>query len=233
MVKKSQSREEADFFSDSSDNKRGVDHMEQIKRWLREQNEHHQGTRPLVVAIDGLSGSGKTTLVSSLADETTYVFHIDDYIVERTKRYDTGEEEAYEYYALQWDVASIRQVLFEPLSQGVTNLNLPYYDKENDCIVPRHVNLDGYSCVLIEGVFLQRPEWQGFVDSVVYLDCPRSIRYDRVLKRDAYIGDLEARRQKYERRYWPAERAYETTIQPKRRATICMRIEGEESFTDK
>ena len=52
----------------------------------------HSADRPFVVAIDGLSGAGKTTLVSHLNNEpSVYVLHIDDYIVERDRRYETGQ----------------------------------------------------------------------------------------------------------------------------------------------
>lgn len=72
---------------------------EVIKRF----NSLNRGQRPLIVAIDGLGGAGKTTVVKELVSalENEYiinVLHIDDYIVESEKRYNTGNEEWFEYY---------------------------------------------------------------------------------------------------------------------------------------
>ncbi len=52
-----------------------------------------------VLGIDGLSRLGKTTLVKQLEQKlkqkgaSFYIFHIDDHIVERNKRYHTKFEE--------------------------------------------------------------------------------------------------------------------------------------------
>ena len=69
----------------------------------------------LVVGIDGLSRSGKTTLTAKLMAHyekeniPAISFHLDDLIVERGRRYGTGEEEWYEYYQLQWETAWLRE----------------------------------------------------------------------------------------------------------------------------
>lgn len=53
----------------------------------------------LVLGIDGLSRSGKTTFVAELMSRMSQyqkpicIFHIDDHIVERKKRYDTEYEQ--------------------------------------------------------------------------------------------------------------------------------------------
>ena len=41
------------------------------------------------------------------------IFHIDDHIVERNKRYHTGYEEWYEHYYLQWDIEWLRRKFFK------------------------------------------------------------------------------------------------------------------------
>lgn len=58
----------------------------------------------LVLGIDGLSRSGKTSFTEKLVEaleKPVSTYHIDDYIVDRTSRYNTGYEEWYEYYYLQ------------------------------------------------------------------------------------------------------------------------------------
>ncbi len=69
----------------------------------------------VVISIDGLSRSGKTTLVKKIQaclhkkGLALKTLHIDDYIVERNRRYHTGYEEWHEYYHLQWDVQSLQE----------------------------------------------------------------------------------------------------------------------------
>ena len=43
---------------------------------------------------------------------------------------------------------------------------------------------------------------------LIFLDCPREVRYERVLQGDAYIGDVAERLKKYQERYWLAEEYY-------------------------
>ncbi|MFJ7950304.1 uridine kinase [Lysinibacillus sp. NPDC096418] len=74
--------------------------------------------RPLIVAVDGLGGAGKTTLVKNIENElknicTISVIHIDDYIEENNERYNTGYDEWYEYYYLQWNIEKIRDDLLK------------------------------------------------------------------------------------------------------------------------
>lgn len=190
---------------------------------IRSARATHAGNRPFVVAIDGLSGAGKTTLVSHLNGESDLlVLHIDDYIVERAKRYETGQSEPTEYYALQWDVSRLERELFRPLTEGVTKLVLPRYDQERDVITEQVVDVSSAHTVVVEGIFLQRPEWQPYFDYVIYLDCPREVRYERVLNRDTYLGNPAERLAKYKRRYWPGEDLYLERIDPKNTAHIVL-----------
>lgn len=183
----------------------------------------HSADRPFVVAIDGLSGAGKTTFVSHLSNEpSVHIFHIDDYIVERDKRYQTGQPESTEYYALQWDVSRLERQLFRPLHEGATKLTLPRYMYERDVITEEVVDVSSAHTVVVEGIFLQRPEWRSYFDYVIYLDCPREVRYERVLNRDTYLGDPAERLAKYKRRYWPGEDVYLQQIDPKRGADIVL-----------
>lgn len=122
--------------------------------------DRYDGER-LIVGIDGLSRAGKTAVVSELQQriietgKDVCVFHIDDHIVQRMKRYDTGFTQWHEYYNLQWDVGYLRQELFERL-RDASEVNLPFYDAERDETASKTVVIPVGSIVIIEGVFLQR-----------------------------------------------------------------------------
>ncbi|MFL8937290.1 kinase [Rossellomorea oryzaecorticis] len=170
--------------------------------------------RPLIIGIDGLGGSGKTTLALQLKNELeaasceSVILHIDDYIVEREKRYLTGHEEWYEYYYLQWDVKVIQAELFEKLHSNISLLTLPFYDNSINNILYKKVNVPANGFIIIEGVFLQRKEWRGFFDYMIFLECNQQLRSTRVLGRDVYLGEYQARVKKYQQRYWLAEDYY-------------------------
>jgi uridine kinase len=181
----------------------------------------HMGAR-FILGIDGLSRAGKTTLVKDLCQALqeqhidVCVFHMDDHIVERNRRYNTGHEEWFEYYHLQWDVAWLKENFFS-LVRRCNAVSLPFYNPELDAHEVRLVPLPDHGVVIIEGVFLQRQEWRGFFDYVVYLDCPRSKRFAR--ESDSTQMNIE----KFRKRYWPAEDYYLKTEVPMKRADMILR----------
>ena len=176
----------------------------------------------IILAIDGLSRSGKTTFVRNIEqhmrekNNSVYIFHIDDYIVERKRRYNTGYEEWYEYYNLQWDVEMLKDSLFKKLKES-NELRLLTYDCCSDTQRFHTVKIPDTCLIIIEGVFLQRKEWRNFYDFVVYLDCSREKRLNR--ESDETQKNIE----KFEKRYWKAEDYYLTSVSPMRQADLVIR----------
>jgi uridine kinase len=172
-----------------------------------------------ILGIDGLSRSGKTTFVTNLKENMQqesipfHIFHIDDHIVERNKRYHTGYEEWYEYYYLQWDIESLRQKFFQKL-QNETKLKLPFYNNETDSSEMKKVQIPIVGVIVIEGVFLQRKEWRDFFHYMVYLDCPRETRFLRESE------ETQKNLSKFENRYWKAEDYYLESETPQKRANL-------------
>ncbi|KLA31670.1 kinase [Bacillus cereus] len=172
-----------------------------------------------ILGIDGLSRSGKTTFVTNLKENMQqesipfHIFHIDDHIVERNKRYHTGYEEWYEYYYLQWDIESLRQKFFQKL-QNETKLKLPFYNNETDSSEMKKVQIPIVGVIVIEGVFLQRKEWREFFHYMVYLDCPRETRFLRESE------ETQKNLSKFENRYWKAEDYYLESETPQKRANL-------------
>ncbi|NIK75498.1 uridine kinase [Paenibacillus castaneae] len=176
----------------------------------------------LIIGIDGLSRSGKTTFTNKLShlfhkeNSNVCVLHMDDYIVERNKRYNTGHEAWYEYYTLQWDVGWLKENLFEKLKEA-SMLVLPCYDNESDSHSMQNIKMADSCVLLIEGVFLQRKEWRNFYDYVVYLDCPREERFAR----ESVSAQDEIK--KFMNRYWKAEDYYLATEAPAKQANIVLK----------
>ncbi|MGH1281754.1 kinase [Bacillus basilensis] len=175
-----------------------------------------------ILGIDGLSRSGKTTFVTNLKENMKqesipfHIFHIDDLIVERNKRYHTGYEEWYEYYYLQWDIEWLRQKFFQKL-QNETKLKLPFYYDDTDTCEMKKVQIPIVGVIVIEGVFLQRKEWRDFFHYMVYLDCPRETRFLRESKK------TQKNLSKFENRYWKAEDYYLEMESPKDLADLVIK----------
>jgi len=171
----------------------------------------------LIIGIDGLSRSGKTTFVHNIENYLleekipVHIFHIDDYIVEKKRRYHTGHQEWHEYYYLQWDVEWIKENLLKQLKDS-KELRLLTYDPDQDMQIEQMVSIPDTCFILLEGVFLQRTEWRSFFDFMIYLDCSREKRFAR--------ESLETQQKldKFKNRYWKAEDFYLDSLKPQEQA---------------
>lgn len=166
-----------------------------------------------ILGIDGLSRSGKTTFAENLRDmllqthNDVCLFHLDDHTVDRKKRYNTGYEEWHEYYNLQWDVEYLRENLFAKVRED-GEVTVQFYNAELDKQFTKTVFIPSKCVVIIEGVFLQRSEWREFFDYLVYLDCPREVRFNR--EQENTRSNIE----KFRNRYWKAENHYLNFVRP-------------------
>lgn len=181
--------------------------------------KNSKSAHPFIIGIDGLSRSGKTTFVRQLENKLNqqnvrYItFHIDDHIVERHRRYNTGNEEWIEYYYLQWDVQWLKNHFFEKIKEQ-TKLELPYYDHLHDVQKLQMVNIAEVEFIIVEGVFLQREEWRHVFDTVLFLDCSKEKRFARENERTR--KEIE----KFQNRYWKAEEFYMRQVNPIEQADL-------------
>ncbi|MBD1372026.1 hypothetical protein IC620_06585 [Hazenella sp. IB182357] len=176
-----------------------------------------------IFGVDGLSRAGKTTFVKRfipfLESHALRVcaIHMDDHIVSYHQRYHTGHPEWVEYYRMQWHVDGLSSQLFQPLRAEDT-LVLPFYDKESDLHHTQTIHLPQTGVVIVEGIFLQRPEWRSYFDFVLYLDCAREKRFSRENKTE------QKNRTKFENRYWKAEDYYIDSVNPTKTADLVFQI---------
>ncbi|MBM6648260.1 MULTISPECIES: kinase [Bacillus] len=180
--------------------------------------KEHKDER-FILGIDGLSRSGKTTLVKELEADMKqsgipfHIFHIDDHITERNKRYSTGFAEWYEYYNLQWDIEWLQRNFFGKLQSDI-QIQLPFYHDETDICEMKEIQLPLVGVIIVEGVFLQRKEWRDFFHYMVYLDCSRETRFLRE------SPETQKNLSKFQSRYWKAEEHYLEAELPRERADL-------------
>ncbi|MBJ8073262.1 kinase [Bacillus cereus] len=183
--------------------------------------KEHKDER-FILGIDGLSRSGKTTLVKELEADMKqsgipfHIFHIDDHITERNKRYNTGFAEWYEYYNLQWDIEWLQRNFFWKLQSDI-QVQLPFYHDETDICEMKEIQLPLVGVIIVEGVFLQRKEWRNFFHYMVYLDCSRETRFLRESE------ETQKNLPKFQSRYWKAEEYYLEKESPRDLADFVIR----------
>lgn len=178
-----------------------------------------------VVGIDGLGGAGKSTISEKICKKLeSYKFniillHIDDFITMREVRYNTSYPEWQCYYDLQWRYKYFVETI-NKIKNGTTKnqLEIELYDKDNDNYYKKSYDVTEHTVVIVEGIFLQRKELKGIFDFMVYIDIPETVRLERVLKRDTYIGNEQQIVDKYQNRYFPAEHKYFSEYQPNKSA---------------
>lgn len=182
-----------------------------------------KGKDIVVLGIDGLGGAGKSTISEKISSELEsrgicpVLLHIDDFIHTRQIRYNDAHPDWQCYYDLQWRYDYFADVVSR-IKSGEKQLDIELYDKDNDSYFTKHCSVSGKTAVIVEGIFLQRKELAGSFDHMVYIDIPEDVRLDRVLKRDTYIGNEQQIIDKYNNRYFPAERRYFSEYAPDKSA---------------
>jgi len=164
-----------------------------------------------LIGIDGLGGSGKTMYAYKLQKqlEGSMILHLDEFVHKKEIRYNKNYEEWYCYYHLQWRYDYLIQKLLLPLKSGLdVNETIEVYNRETDSYILRKFEIPVGTTVIIEGVFLQRPELRPYFESVIYLELDKETRLKRISNRDIYMGNKKEIALKYEQRYFPAEEKY-------------------------
>ena len=190
---------------------------------LQQLPELNQGQR-FILGIDGLSRSGKTTYTKKMEEilqkkkMSFCLFHMDDFIVDKEKRYNTGNEEWIEYYQLQWDVGWLTEHFFTKLKRS-NELTLPFYESSVGKQNWQDIQLPNVDLIVVEGIFLQRKEWRDYFDYMIYLDSSRDIRFSR----ESSITKKNI--DKFKNRYWKAEEYYIKTVNPKALADLVINNE--------
>lgn len=178
----------------------------------------------IIIGIDGLGGAGKSTISERICCEIknnnvhTILLHIDDFINVREVRYNSAYPEWQCYYDLQWRYEYFTGIIKQIKNRTNNNIEIELYDKDNDCYFSQNYDIEEKTVVIVEGIFLQRKELYGIFDYMVYIDVPEDERMTRVLKRDTYIGNEQQIIDKYENRYFPAERKYFNKYHPEQSA---------------
>ncbi len=184
---------------------------------------------PLRVALDGIDASGKTSLADELATaltpygRTTIRASIDGFHNPRSVRYRQGTDSPQGYYEDSFDLPRLRADLLEPLGLGGScQYRTAVFDFRRDAPLDTPAQVaDPQAILLFDGIFLLRPELNALWDFRIFIQVAFETSLARAEQRDqALFGDAGAVRQRYLRRYIPAQRSYLAACRPAQAADV-------------
>lgn len=151
------------------------------------------------VAIDGVDGAGKTTLADALAPvvaaqgRPTIRASVDDFHHPRAIRYARGRHSPDGHYLDSYDYDSFRTRLLDPLSPGGSGRYLARsFDLDHDRpFDPDWKQAKPAAALIVDGIFLQRPELRSFWDLTVFLRVDFEVSLPRGAQRDPATGSSD------------------------------------------
>ncbi|HKN98503.1 MAG TPA: uridine kinase [Pseudonocardiaceae bacterium] len=185
----------------------------------------------LRVAVDGPDAAGKTTLADELAARlrgrrAVIRAGIDGFHQPRSVRQRRGSLSPEGCYHDTFDYAALRRAVLDPLSPGGDRrYRTAVFDHAADRPVDRPACTAPDGAVLVfDGVFLLRPELRHQWDVSIFVDVREDETLRRALVRDAEaMGGPDAVRERYLRRYLPAQRLYRADAHPEQVADVVVR----------
>lgn len=179
---------------------------------------HNYAHGRTLLAVDGLEGSGTARFAEHLAERLGRGGHavfrasIDGFHKPRAHRYLRGKDSPEGFYLDAYDYDLFRRVLVEPFRMGgSTGFVTVAFDHRRDAQVEMDWKTGPQDATLIvDGVFLNRPELRGLWNYSVWLEVPSEVRDARLRARDG--GPLGSR-------YAGAESLYLAQADPSRVAS--------------
>ncbi|MBZ9752409.1 uridine kinase [Deinococcus sp. HMF7604] len=183
----------------------------------------------LRVAIDGVDGAGKTTLADELAvalhDLGRPVIRIsaDAFHAPRAVRYQLGRDSPQGFYEASYDLDALRHEVLRPLSPSGSGLyRTAAFDVERDLpVLAAPQKAEPGSILLLDGLFLHRPELRAFWDDSVFLRVPFEVSVPRGAARGPGYGSPDPQAAS-NRRYIEGNRLYFAHAQPEKHAGVVL-----------
>lgn len=169
-----------------------------------------------IVAVDGVDGAGKTTFADALVDvidRRTVRASVDGFHHPRAVRYHRGRESPDGFYRDSFDLPALAALLLDPFATGQP-IRTAVFDHLTDTpieCVP--VTTEPDSVLLLDGLFLHRPELRDRWDVLILLDVPFAVAAQRMARRDGAPPD---------ERYVVGQQLYFREADPARHATLVL-----------
>ncbi|MFC4426319.1 uridine kinase [Deinococcus navajonensis] len=179
------------------------------------------------VAVDGVDGAGKTTFADELAvtlgqrGRRVLRASADGFHHPRDVRYRRGRSSFEGFYRDSYDLAAMRRELLDPLGPGGSLLyRTATFDVQRDEPVwPPYQQARPGDLLIVDGLFLHRPELQPIWDDSVFLAVPIEVSVPRGAARGPGYGSPDPLVESNQR-YIEGQRLYFHEATPERHAGV-------------
>jgi uridine kinase len=180
---------------------------------------HNYGKGRAIVAVDGLDGAGTAEFADALAAQlgvghrAVFRASIDDFHQSRARRNARGTDSPEGFYRDSYDYPTFKRMLTEPFRTGwIGSFNLRAFDLKRDVpFQPVWSSGPEDAILVVDGIFLNRPELRGIWNYSIWLEVDRKIAAQRVLARDGASGNAK--------RYTDGQKLYLKEAKPREAAT--------------
>lgn len=161
---------------------------------LGELRQHHRRGR-LLVAVDGRDGAGKSLFADGLADalredgSTVFRASADDFHRPRAARYARGRTSAEGHYLDSYDTDALLDRLLRPFRAGAPFVRATHDLDEDRAVDPEAETAPADAVLVVDGLFLLRPELRDVWNWSVWLDVPLDVAFGRMARRDGSDPD--------------------------------------------
>jgi uridine kinase len=176
----------------------------------------------VIIGIDGRDGVGKTSLGDELAARLSASEHVaraslDGFHHPRAHRHRRGQTSGESYWQEAFDTESAVRHLLEPWRTG----RGPWRPAIHDVVSDERLELPGApvpraGVLIVDGVFLARPELIRFWTTLILLDAPLVVSQARAAARDGHLPPASGSSD----RYAAAHALYRSACNPESRADI-------------
>ncbi len=188
-------------------------------RDLRDEVRQHHSRGRVLIAVDGIDAAGKTRFADGFAtafDGAVFRASVDGFHRPRADRYARGRTSPEGFYRDSYDYDTFRSALITPFRSGEP-FRTAVWDVDRDEPVEAAPQTAPEDAVLIvDGIFLHRPELRGLWHWSVWLDVPIDIAHERLVARDG--GDPDPA-DAVNRRYREGQELYLREADPRRAAS--------------
>lgn len=178
----------------------------------------------VLIAFDGPDAAGKTLMARAVAHRLSRPAigaSVDGWHNPRDVRLRRGADCPEGYYRDAFDLDALVRDLLTPFRRGAAAVPLTRFDHRSNTAVQATQHVPPDAALLVDGVFLLRPELAASWTLRVYLDVPEGVTLARAVVRDLDLfGHEDVVRHRYERRYLPAQALYRAAASPRDRADI-------------
>jgi uridine kinase len=184
---------------------------------------------PVRIGIDGAGASGKTMLADALSAPIEALGRpviragVDGFHHPRAHRVRKGADCPVGYYADSFDYGAMSRDILEPLGpEGSRRYREAAFDFRTDSC-PDHPwrKAPENAILLFEGVFLFRPELDGYWDYRIFVATEFDVTRQRAMSRDEVLmGGADVVSARYDQRYIPGQQFYLDEVDPESKADV-------------